>query len=36
VDREDLEECEISGDIVLLKTDNSLQGYDEFRKDFTY
>jgi arylformamidase len=36
VDREDLENAEITEDIVLLKTDNSLQGYEEFREDFTY
>ncbi|MFB6291784.1 MAG: cyclase family protein [Candidatus Nanohaloarchaea archaeon] len=36
VDREDLENTEITEKIVLLKTDNSLQGYEEFREDFTY
>ncbi|MFB6144544.1 MAG: cyclase family protein [Candidatus Nanohaloarchaea archaeon] len=36
VDREELENAEITEDIVLLKTDNSLQGYEEFREDFTY
>lgn len=32
VDRKDLEELDITADIVLLKTDNSLQGYEEFRE----
>lgn len=36
MDREDLENADITEDIVLLKTDNSLQGYEEFREDFTY
>ncbi|MFB6115387.1 MAG: cyclase family protein [Candidatus Nanohalobium sp.] len=36
VDREDLEEKDIESDILLLKTDNSNHGYDEFREDFTY
>lgn len=36
VDREDLEKTEIKQDIILLKTDNSSQGYGEFRKNFTY
>lgn len=36
VDREDLENADITEDIVLLKTDNSLQGYEKFREDFTY
>jgi arylformamidase len=36
VDREDLEEKDISSNIILLKTDNSNHGYDEFREDFTY
>lgn len=36
VDRTDLEEIDISEEIVLLKTENSLIGYDEFREDFTY
>lgn len=36
VDREDLEEENITEDIVLLKTDNSVQGYEKFREDFTY
>lgn len=36
VDRDDLESVEIDSDIVLLKTDNSVQGYEEFREDFTY
>lgn len=36
VDREDLENAEITENIVLLKTDNSLQGYEKFREDFTY
>lgn len=36
VEREDLEKHDITERIVLLKTDNSLQGYDKFREDFTY
>ena len=36
VDREDLENEDITEDIVLLKTDNSVQGYEEFREEFTY
>lgn len=36
VDAEDLKEKNINGDIVLLKTGNSLNSYDEFREDFTY
>jgi arylformamidase len=36
VGQEDLEDQEITADIVLLKTDNSVQGYEEFREDFTY
>lgn len=36
VHREDLEKHNITEDIVLLKTDNSLQGYEKFREDFTY
>lgn len=36
VDREDLGNADITEDIVLLKTDNSIQGYEEFREDFTY
>lgn len=36
VDRSDLAEKNITEKIVLLKTDNSQQSYDEFREDFTY
>lgn len=36
VDAEDLKEKEIKEDIILLKTDNSLQTYNDFREDFTY
>lgn len=36
VDRKDLEDVVIDASIVLLKTGNSLAGYDEFREDFTY
>jgi arylformamidase len=36
VGRGDLEEKDLSSDIILLKTDNSNQGYEEFREDFTY
>lgn len=36
VEREDLENSDITEDIVLLKTDNSLQNYEEFREDFTH
>lgn len=36
VGRKDLEAQQIEEDIVLLKTDNSLQGYEDFREDFTY
>lgn len=36
VDRHDLESKNIEEKIVLLKTDNSVQGYEEFREDFTY
>jgi arylformamidase len=36
VEREDLEKHDITEGIVLLKTDNSLQGYEKFREDFTY
>ncbi len=36
VDRKDLENAEITEKIVLLKTDNSPQGYEEFREEFTY
>lgn len=36
VDREDLEGKELDRDILLLKTDNSNHGYEEFREDFTY
>lgn len=36
VDREDLEDKDLERDIVLLKTDNSNQQYEEFREDFTY
>lgn len=36
IGRQDLEEKKIAEDIVLLKTENSLIGYDEFREDFTY
>ncbi|MGE5638098.1 MAG: cyclase family protein [Chloroflexota bacterium] len=33
----DLEECSIKrGDIILLKTLNSLRGYEKFRKDYIY
>lgn len=36
VDRQDLEKKDLENDIVLLKTDNSLNNYEEFREDFTY
>ena len=36
VSRKDLEDKDIDSDIVLLKTDNSNHGYEEFREDFTY
>jgi arylformamidase len=36
VDRKDLENANVTEEIVLLKTDNSLQRYEEFREDFTY
>ena len=36
VDRKDLEKLDITEDIILLKTGNSLEAYEEFRKDFTY
>ncbi len=36
VDREDLEQRDLEKDIILLKTDNSNHGYEEFREDFTY
>lgn len=36
VDRSDLENKTIEKDIVLLKTENSEKGYEEFRRDFTY
>jgi arylformamidase len=36
VDREDLEDKDIEEDIILLKTGNSLQSYEEFREDFTH
>lgn len=36
VDRKHLENIDITEDIVLLKTDNSLNSYENFRKDFTY
>lgn len=36
VDREDLEQKDLERDIILLKTDNSNQQYEEFREDFTY
>ncbi|WEL19621.1 cyclase family protein [Candidatus Nanohalococcus occultus] len=36
VERADLEEKEIKTGIVLLKTENSLEGLEKFRKDFTY
>jgi len=36
VEVEDLNEKEINADIVVLKTENSLNSYDEFREDFTY
>jgi arylformamidase len=36
VDREDLEEKDLSSDIILLKTDNSNHGYEDFNQDFTY
>ncbi|MFB6209023.1 MAG: cyclase family protein [Candidatus Nanohaloarchaea archaeon] len=36
VDREDLEEKQLDSGIILLKTENSKIGYEEFRKDFTY
>lgn len=36
VDAEDLKEKNIRADIVLLKTDDSLNPYDEFREDLTY
>jgi arylformamidase len=36
VDAEDLKEKVIDTDIVLLKTENSLKGYEDFREDFTF
>ena len=36
VDRGDLKKAEIDEDIILLKTDNSVRGYEEFRENFTY
>ena len=36
VDRSDLENITIKKDIVLVKTENSEKGYEEFRRDFTY
>jgi arylformamidase len=36
VDMEDLRRREIEDGIILLKTDNSNHGYEEFREDFTY
>lgn len=36
VDRSDLEDKTIKKDIVLVKTENSEKGYEEFRRDFTY
>lgn len=36
VDRKDLKKQEIDKKIILLKTGNSLQKYEEFREDFTY
>jgi arylformamidase len=36
VDAEDLENKDICSGIVLLKTENSLKGYEDFREDFTY
>lgn len=36
IDRATLEEKEITEDIVLLKTENSENGYEEFREDFAY
>ena len=37
IHRRDLEGCQIEkGDIVLLKTDNSMQGYEEFRSDYVH
>ncbi|MEF8880819.1 MAG: cyclase family protein, partial [Candidatus Nanohaloarchaea archaeon] len=36
VDKEDLETKEIDEEIIFLKTGNSLQGYEDFREDFTY
>jgi len=36
VDKDDLEDKQMKTDIILLKTDNSLQDYEEFREDFTY
>jgi arylformamidase len=36
VDAEDLKKKDINKDIVLLKTENSIKGYEEFREDFTY
>lgn len=36
VGREGLENKDIAEDIILLKTDNSLHNYEEFREDFTY
>lgn len=36
VDKEDLGEKDIRKSIVLLKTDNANQGYEEFREDFTH
>ena len=36
LDAQDLKKKDIRKGIVLLKTENSLKGYDEFREDFTY
>lgn len=36
VDRQDLEKLEVDTEIVLLKTENSLEDYESFREDYTY